>query len=235
MAQVRPDTYKAIIENDMGEVIFTDPFSDVARKSKRNLLAAGFVCLLISVLNLEISGFLGLKATNMNLGNDIAQGLSFLITLYFIVSFLFHVYIDYTAWKFEREKQQTKPYYDLVHLIESQISVTGEQIKNATYRLDSLCNEETMQAQVEVSKDVKSARGQLESINKSLSSVIEEVTPLIHSWRATIEKMENLSWRLRARFISLWVLDITFPLFVAVIALYKSYSGVPALLTKIMS
>lgn len=219
----------------MDKVIFTDPFSDVARKSKRNLLAAGFVCLLISVLNLEISGFLGLKATNMNLGNDIAQGLAFLITLYFLLSFLFHTYIDYTAWKFEREKQLTKPYYDLVHLIEGQIRVTGEQIKNPTFKLDSLCHEESMQAQIEVSKEVKSARGQLELVNKSLSSVIEEVTPLIYSWRGTIEKMENLSWRLRARFLSLWVLDIVFPLFVASVALYKSHSGVPALLTKIMS
>jgi len=235
MAQVRPDTYKAINENDMDQVLFSDPFSDVARKSKRNLLAAGFICLLISVLNLEISGFLGLKATNMNLGNDLAQGLVFLITLYFFLSFIFHAYIDYSAWNFRREKQQTKPYYDLVHLIESQVSVTGEQINGATHKLDALCHEESMQAQVDVAKEVKSARQQLESINTSLSSVIEEVTPLINSWRATIGKMDNLSLRLKARFLSLWVLDITFPILLALIALYKSYSGVSVLICKIMS
>ena len=235
MAQVRSDTYKAINENDMDQVLFTDPFSDVARKSKRNLLAAGFICLLISVLNLEISGFLGLKATNMNLGNDIAQGLAFLITFYFFLSFIFHAYIDYSAWNFSREKQQTKPYYDLVRLIEGQVSVTGEQIKNATHKLDSLCHEENMQAQTDVSNEVKSARQQLDSINTSLSSLIEEVTPLINSWCSTIVKMNNLSLRLKARFLSLWVLDIAFPIFIAVMALYKSYSGIPALICKISS
>jgi hypothetical protein len=235
MAQVRPESYKAINENDMDQVLFTDPFSDVARKAKRNLLAAGFISLLISVLNLEISGFLGLKATNMNLGNDLAQGLAFLITLYFFLSFVFHAYIDYSAWNFSREKQQTKPYFDLVHLIESQVSVTGEQIKNATDKLDALCHEESMQAQIEVAKDVRSARQQLDSINTSLSSLIEEVTPLILSWRTTIGKMDNLSHRLKARFLSLWVLDVIFPVILTLMAMYKTYPGVSVLAYKLMS
>ena len=235
MAQVRPEIYKAISENNMDNVIFSDPFSDVARKSKRNLLAAGFIGLLISVLNLEVSGFLGLKATNMNLGNELAQGLAFLILLYFISSFIFHAYIDYSAWNFESEKQLTKPYFDLVHLVDSQINVTGEQIKNATSKLDSLSNEESMQAKVEVIKEINSARQQLESINTQLSAVILEINPLVTSWRDTIQKMNKLSYRLRARFFSLWVLDIIFPLIVAIAALFKCYSGVPALVLKLTS
>jgi hypothetical protein len=235
VAQVRPEIYKAISENNMDNVIFSDPFSDVARKSKRNLLAAGFIALLISVLNLEVSGFLGLKATNMNLGNELAQGLAFLILLYFISSFIFHAYIDYSAWNFESEKQLTKPYFDLVHLVDSQINVTGEQIKNATSKLDSLSNEESMQAQVEVIKEINSARQQLESINTQLSAVILEINPLVSSWRDTIQKMNKLSYRLRARFFSLWFLDIIFPLIVAIAALFKCYSGVPALVLKLTS
>ena len=231
MAQLRPDTYKAIDENDMDQVLFSDPFGDVARKAKRNLLAAGFICLLISVLNLEISGFLGLKATNMALGNDLAQGLAFLLVIYFFMTFVFHAYIDYVAWNFNREKQLTKPYYELVHLIESQISVTGEQIKNATYKLDSLSQEENTQIQSEV----KSARQQLESINSSLSYNIDEVMPLIISWRNTIGKMESLTLRLKVRFLSLWLLDIAFPIALALVAMLNSYPGVWVLICKVMS
>ena len=238
MAQVRSEIYKAISENNMDNVVFSDPFSDVARKSKRTLLAAGFIGLLISVLNLEISGFLGLKATNMNLGNELAQGLAFLILLYFISSFIFHAYIDYSAWNFESEKQLTKPYFDLVDLVDlvdTQINVTGEQIKNATFKLDSLSNEESIQAQVEVIKEINSARQQLESINTQLSAVILEINPLVSSWRDTIQKMNKLSYRLLARFFSLWFLDIIFPLIVAIAALFKCYSGVPALVLKLTS
>lgn len=235
MAYIRSDTYKAINENNMDQVLFTDPFGDVARKSKRNLLVAGFICLLISVLNLEVSGFLGLKATNMNLGNDIAQGLAFLITLYLFVSFIFHAYIDYAAWNFQREKQQTKPFYNLVSLIENQVSITGEQIKKAVHKLDSLSHEENIQAKADVFREINAARQQLESINTSFSSLIEETNPLINSWRHTIEAMEKLSWRLKARFISLWILDIIFPLFIGFVALYKSYESLPILVVKITS
>ena len=215
----------------MDHVLFADPFTDVARKAKRNLLAAGFISLLISVLNLKISGFLGLQATNMNLGNDLAQGIAFFITLYFFLSFVFHAYIDYSAWNFSREKQQTKPYYELVRLIENQINVIGEQIKNSTNTFDALRRDESMQAQIEVAK----AQQQLQAINTSLSSVIEEVMPLIHSWRNTIKKMENLSPRLKARFLTLWILDIACPIILALLAMYKSYSGLSALVYKIMS
>ena len=84
MAQVRPETYKAIEENDIEKVLFSDPFSDVARKSKRNLIVAGFTGLLVSLLNLEINGFLGLKAQNISLVNDLVKGLAFLIScIYF--------------------------------------------------------------------------------------------------------------------------------------------------------
>src|ERR1700724_3200932 len=61
MSFVRQDVYKAIQENDLDQVVFQDPFTDVTRKSKRNLLVASLVCLLISVLKLQVTGFLGLS------------------------------------------------------------------------------------------------------------------------------------------------------------------------------
>jgi hypothetical protein len=233
--QVRPEVYKAISENDMDNVIFSDPFSDIARKSKRNLVATGFIGLLISVLNLEVSGFLGLKATNMNLGNELAQGLAFFILLYFMSSFIFHAYIDYSAWNFKSEKQLTKPYLDLVHLVDRQINTTGQQILNTTSKLDSLSNEESMQAQVNVINTINSIKQQIESIDTQLSAVILEVKPLVSSWRDTIQKMNKLSYRLRARFFSLWFFDIILPLIVAIAALFECYSGVPALVLKLTS
>lgn len=235
MAQIRTDTYKAISDNDMDQVLFKDPFSDVARKSKRNLIVAGFISLLISLLNLEISGFLGLKAANASLSNDIAQGVAFFATSYLLISFLFQIYIDYAAWKFEREKQETKPYFDLVQLFENQVSVTGEQITNATRRLEGFYNEESTKAESKIQHEIKSAMDQLSSISSSLKSLLQEVNPLIESWQNTIGKMGSLSLRLKVRFFSLWALDILFPVIIALLALYKSSSGVPVLFSIIMS
>ena len=41
-------------------VAFSDPYSDVTRKAKRNLLVASFICVLIATLKVQIIGFLGI-------------------------------------------------------------------------------------------------------------------------------------------------------------------------------
>jgi TM2 domain-containing membrane protein YozV len=232
VTQVRPEIYKAIEENDMEKVFFSDPFIDVTRKSKRNLLVASFISILISILHLEINGFLGLKATNTPLGNEVAQGLAFFIVLYFFLSFTFQAFIDYIAWNFSQEKYLTKPYLELVSLIESQISVTGEQIKNATYNMSSLSDDDRMQDQVHNSSVINSSKQQLDSINTNLSSVITEFSPLLKMWAKELEKMNKLSVRLKVRFLNLWALDIIFPLLVSLAVLYLCYSGIPSLLMR---
>src|SRR5205814_3572347 len=131
MTNVRAETYKAIRDNDLASVVFVDPFSAVTRLAKRNVLVASFVALLIAVLHLEITGFLGLQASNSTLGNSLAQGLACLVVAYFLVSLIFHLFVDYTAWQFQRERLITRPYLDWVELLETQVNVTGEQIKNA--------------------------------------------------------------------------------------------------------
>lgn len=235
MAQVRPETYKAIEENDIEKVLFSDPFSDVARKSKRNLIVAGFIGLLVSLLNLEINGFLGLKATKISLGNDIVQGLAFFIIMYLFLSFIFQAYIDYSAWKFKREKQLTQPYFDLVSLIEGQINVTGQHFKNSSFRFETLLEEDGMQAQIEASKQISTAKQMIESSATQFSSFVNEINPLLAHWKGTIAKMDNLSLRLKVRFINLWVLDIAFPIIVSATALYLCSSSVPALVSKLTS
>lgn len=235
MAQVSPEIYKTIEENDIEKVVFSDPFSEVARKSKRNLIVSGFIGLLVSLLNLEINGFLGLKATNINLSNDIVQGLAFFIIIYFFLSFIFQAYIDYSAWKFKREKQLTQPYFDLVSLMESRINVTGQHFKNTTFRFDSILEDDGMQAQIEASKQIATARKVIESSATQFSSFVDEINPLLTHWKDTIAKMDNLSLRLKVRFINLWVLDIAFPLIVSATALYLCSSSIPALFLKLTS
>src|SRR5690606_20427679 len=148
MGNVRAETYKAIRDNDLSSVVFADPFSSVTRSAKRNLLIAAFVALMIAVLQLEITGFLGLQASNANLGNPLAQGIACLIVSYLLISAIFHIFADYTAWQFQRERQVTQPYLDLITLFESRVSVTEEQIRNACSSISGIVVEGDMRAQV---------------------------------------------------------------------------------------
>jgi hypothetical protein len=233
MANIRPEVYKAIRENDLSSVVFIDPFHTVTRQAKRNLLIASFVALLIAVLQLEVTGFLGLQATNTNLGNSLAQGLACLVVTYFLISFIFHVFVDYTAWKFHRERQMTEPYLDLIRLLENQISVTGDQIGNACGALQGIVIENDMPSQIDAKTMIESALGQLKSIDKNIVALVEETKPLLGSWAATINGMNRLHARLRMRFLSLWCLDIVFPIGLALLAAWNTRNGVFAVIERI--
>ena len=234
MPHVRPDVYKAIAENDLGEVVFQDPFGDESRKAKRNLVGASFGALLIAALELQVNGFLGLQTvTGATLGGTITRGLACLIVLYFLAGFLLSAYVDYAAWKFKRERVLVKPYLDLVAMLESHIHATGEQVNNATRRLDGMEVDNEMRSQVAFQETIQSTRGQLTSIQENIGSIHEEFKPLVIHWAATVARFEKLSWRLRARFLSLWALDITVPIALSVLAIWKTHTGIPSIFLKI--
>lgn len=236
MSQVREALYKAIAENDIDAVVFQDPFQEEARKAKRNLVAASFAALLITVLDLQINGFLGLQtATGAGLGASITKGLAFITVVYFLAAFLLSAFVDYSAWKFRRERLLVKPYLELVSMVEGRFDVTAEQIKNAMSQLNHLSFEKEMQAEIELQKAIQSSRGQLEAIAKAMNSMHEEARPLFRHWEVTVRKTERLTWRLRARFLSLWVLDILIPVALAAGALWKTHNGVVAVAAKVVS
>ncbi len=234
MSYIRPDVYKAITENDLNTVVFQDPFSEEARKAKRNLVAASFSAVLIATLELQVNGFLGLQtATGAALGSSITKGLAFSIVAYFLAAFVLSAYIDYSAWKFKRERLLVQPYLDLVRMLEAHIHVTGEQVSNATHRMDGVVVEPGMRSEVEFKKLIDEARGQLTSIQANAKALHEEVKPLLAHWTGTVSRFERLSWRLRARFLSLWLLDIALPLLLAGVALWHTYDGIATLWLKV--
>jgi len=234
MAHIRPDVYKSIAENDIGEVVFQDPFTEETRKAKRNLVAASFGALLIAALDLQVNGFLGLQTvTGVTVGASITKGLACLIVGYFLAAFVLASFVDYSAWRFRRERVLVKPYLDLISMLEAHFHVTGEQVQNATRRVNGVVVEHDMRSQVEFQQIMSDAKGQLMSIQENMRSFYEEAKPLLSSWTALIAKAERLSWRLRARFFSLWLLDIFVPLFLAGFAIWRTYGGMSSVWSKV--
>ncbi|MDL5367297.1 hypothetical protein QSH18_16940 [Xanthomonas sp. NCPPB 2654] len=234
MSFIRADVYKAITDNNLNDVVFQDPFSDEARKAKRNLVAASFGALLIAALDLQVNGFLGLQTvTGSTLGVVITKGLACVVVLYFLAGFVLYASVDYAAWKFKRERFLVAPYLELVKMLEAHVNSTGEQVTNATSRLGSIVIESDMQSQVAFQEAIKNTKGQLASIQEHTSQLHEEMRPLIGHWRLTVAKASRLSWRLRARFLSLWLLDMLFPLALSALAMWKSHEGLPLIFERI--
>ena len=100
-----------------------------------------------------------------------------------LITFVFNTFIDYTAWQFDRERQQVEPYLELIKVLESTASAIAEQIKNACSGIEGLVIDDSMQSQVDAQRLLDGAVGQLKSIDKHLTSLHDEARPLIASLR----------------------------------------------------
>lgn len=234
MAYIRPSVYKEITDNNIDDVVFQDPFQEETRKAKRNLVVASFGALLIATLELQVNGFLGIQTvTGAALGAAITKGLACITVLYFLASFAFSAFVDYSAWKFKRERYLVKPYLELISMLEAHVQATGEQVNNATHSITALSFEKEMQAEIELQRSIRESLGQLNSIKDSMDSLHEEIRPLLAHWSKIVERTKRLTWRLRARFASLWILDILVPILLAGFAIWKTYSGLASIASKV--
>ena len=230
----RPEMYDAIEKNDIKNVTFKDPFQDEARKAKRNLVVSSFIAILVASLGLHISSFLGLQATAGALEPAIVKGLACLVVTYSLVSFVFAAYIDYSAWKFEHERLLIEPYVGLISMVESNFDVLHEQFHNTIGNLDGIRIEPGMQGEIELAKTINDARSHLRSLTEEVVHMNAEIKQPLTHWKATIMQVARLSWRLRARHTSLWILDILFPLAFGSLALWKTVDGLRPLLAKLL-
>lgn len=235
MAFLRPELHKAIAENDIKDVVFQDPLGDETRKAKRNLVAASFGAILIAALGLQVNGFLGLQTvTGATVGAAITRGVACLIVLYFLAAFVLAVFVDYSAWKFKRERYLVAPYLDLVRMLEGHFAVLNEQIDNATRRLETFPLEiGDLRAGAGMTRALADAQGQLTEIAKNGTTLREEIRPLLRHWADTVAKTKRLSWRYRVRILSLWGLDILLPLGLALLAIWRTLDGVPTILLRV--
>lgn len=226
-AEVRDGIQKSSLE----DVLFEDPFTDETRKAKRNVVASSFAALLIAIFQVEVSSVLGLTA-NRPLGPDIVQGLACLTVLYFLAGFCFGAYVDYVAWKFQRERVVVAPFVALLELIEAHDRALQEQIQNATSRLEPALSGKVLALGSEA-KALATTNEQLVRILASRQALSQELAPLISDWRERVDQSNRLDRRLIARFLSLWTLDIVLPWAIATFALYKTGGGVLPVLAKL--
>ena len=160
-------------------------------------------------MTLQVNGFLDLQTvTGAALGAVITQGLACIVVAYFLAVFALIAFVDYAAWKFRRERFLIKPYLELITMLEAHVSVTGEQVKNATTRIPEpetpreIVAGQVIPGRMEHGAAVQETLGQLRAISGSLSALYTEMQPLLKHWAATVSRATNLSWQLRARLLA---------------------------------
>ncbi|MGI2883481.1 hypothetical protein ACRTDO_22220 [Vibrio furnissii] len=231
----RPKLYKKLEENEIEKVLFSDPLSETTRKSRRNLMIASVMCLLISILNLKVTGFLGLKAETDAIESELVKGIGAIIVIYYFVVFILYATIDLLAWKFDREKTLISGHQELVEAIERHFSVTIEHIDYSVRDLSNLSPDSKMQDQIYNSEAIGRATQLIQGTKDGIDSFRKDAEPFINQWLERVNKTSILNTRFVIRLVSLYGFDLIFPSLMAFLAVYKSYTGILLAVTAIFS
>ncbi|ENV4253264.1 hypothetical protein ACEWAB_22465 [Vibrio parahaemolyticus] len=231
----RPKLYKKLEENEIEKVLFSDPLSETTRKSRRNLMIASVMCLLISILNLKVTGFLGLKAETDAIESELVKGIGAIIVIYYFVVFILYATIDLLAWKFDREKTLISGHQELVEAIERHFSVTIEHIDYSVRDLSNLSPDSKMQDQIYNSEAIGRATQLIQGTKDGIDSFRKDAEPFINQWLERVNKTSILNTRFFIRLVSLYGFDLIFPSLMAFLAVYKSYTGILLAVTAIFS
>ncbi|EKO3466504.1 hypothetical protein KW530_11330 [Vibrio fluvialis] len=184
----RSKLYSKLEENGLEKVLFSDPLSDTTRKSRRNLMIASVICLLITILNLKVTGFLGLKADTDAIESELVKGIGSIIVLYYFVVFTLYAIIDLLAWNFSREKALVTGHQELVEAIERHFSVTIEHIDSSVQKLSNLSPDSKMQDQIYNSEAIGSATRAIQGTKEGIEKFQEEAAPFIQQWHKRVNK-----------------------------------------------
>ena len=228
-----PAIYKAIEDNDLQKVLFSEPFSESTKKFRTGLVLSSVLTLLIVILNLKVSGFLGLKANTDAIESELVKGIGCLFTLYYFIQFSCHSLIDLMAWKFKKERCLISGHQELVCSIERQLRLSIEHINYSVYELKNLSLEPEMQAQIHNQEILSVCQQYMNQTLTEVKTFKNEIREFIDEWNKRIASTSLLNFRFLFRLISLSLIEIGLPVFFALLTFYKSFSGIVAVYAAI--
>lgn len=231
----RQSLYAKLEENSIEKILFSDPLSDTTRKSRRNLLVASVSCLLITILNLKITGFLGLKAETGEIESMLVQGIGSLIVCYYLIVFILYTIVDVSAWNFAKEKSLILGHQQLIELIDNQLSGMLMHIIGFNRKLDSLSTDNEMQDQIHNSETFSALLNYVNATRNDIQRLNDDIRPFITEWNSRVKKTKWINIRFLIRLATLYIFDIMLPIGLSILAIFKSHSGITLAMTTIFS
>jgi|GEM_PF-1792222 len=192
------------------DIIFNDPFSTNTHKTRLALIIASSFAILVRIYHLKMTEtpLLHLKIPPNT--PDILSGALSVITAYLLVVFLFFAWQDYRRWKCGVDIITLQTCSDL-------LLNTRNDTHNIKYQVEKFLSDPAQQKQYpDFPFDIP-----------KLNSIVNEVLSKIPENQKKIEKLYKDNRVLSiAQWIRLTVIDIGTPLFIGVIAVFKSYSAI---------
>lgn len=205
-----------ILKSKLEEVAFTDPLSEEAKKTRRNLLSISFLTIVVALYRPEIKTIFNLGFPDHAVTSQNMQGIACLMITYFLIKYVIEIYVDYQGWRHQLRVVETGRFISLIkHFEDIQITVNQRLT-----RLDSALRIQQSHPSDQFSEALSSVDG----IAKQLEKTNAEVRPLINAWTETIATMASATLRKdRARKSAFWLLEVLIPIGLGSLVLVKSH------------
>jgi len=188
---------------ELEKISFSDPFQESLRRTRRSLMLVSFIGILIGAFPIQITSFLGIDILEGYIPNVYVRGIINVIVIYYLISFGLSLIIDLYAWDFKKERLRVKHYIDIQEQLGGMISELLEENEN-----DELLPEKT-------------------------KSFIDKVLPSFLRKGVFKGTLSGLNIRFISRILSIFLVDILFPIVLGCLAIYKTRHGLIPLIDKI--
>jgi hypothetical protein len=215
-----------ILRSKLEEVAFSDPLSEEAKKTRRNLLSISLLTIVVALYRPEIKTIFSVGFPDQAVTSQNMQGIACLMIAYFLIKYVIEIYVDYQGWRHQLHVVETSRFISLIKHFED-IQVTVNQ---RLTRLDSALRVQQSHPSDQFSEALYSVDG----IAKQLERMNGEVRPLLTTWNETIIAMGSATLRKdRARKSAFWLLEVLIPIGLGALVLIRAHHNIWPVLSDV--
>lgn len=205
-----------ILKSKLEEVAFSDPLSEEAKKTRRNLLSISLLTIVVALYRPEIKTIFSVGFPDQTVSSQSMQGIACLMISYFLIKYIIEIYVDYQGWRHQLRVVETARFISLIrHFDDTQVTVTQR-----LSRIDTALQMQQSHPSDQFSEALQSVDG----IANQLERMNGEVRPLLKSWGETITTMGSATLRKdRARKFAFWLLEVLIPVGLGVLVLLRTH------------
>lgn len=209
-------------------ISFSDPFSENTLKIRKNLLISSFVGLIFGAYSIKIDGFFGINLQDGSISAPVLSGILSVLIIYFLISYGLNLTIELLAWDYKKERLQIIPYLTQLQTLHSKIDNLGHILKTTNSNIENIYSKIEITKNNDALSIANHTSQEVINFSNEYANFKKNELPYLFKNAKTIYTVKKLNLRLIIRLLSLFFLDIVFPIIFSYLALSQTMYGISA-------
>lgn len=222
------------LSSKLFDVTMSEFLGDSSKHFRRGLVLSSFIALIVGSFSIEFESFLGFRVVKGAVAPEILCGLLFFVVCYYCISYTVNLTLDWLAWDYKRDRVRASQYLSLFEGLNNEIEVTFKGLDAVLNNIKHVYGErvlfndsDSVQLLESMSQEIVGVRNKFREFEAGFVNDFLLETNILST-------VGRLNLRSRMKILTTIVVDVAFPLMMAVLAVVKTHEGVPALLSAFL-